>query len=257
MQLSIQIRSGSCNAQRAHPRPCTGADIIGSWGGSLDAHGLRAAPLKNCPCNSSDLLFWHRLFLITSSGISFSSRHSEGKGTLVLQMLSSCSIYACCLFSTLCFLFLFASVYLYIPLFATSALCKIKRYKQPGMQIIRSKSNIISISLVAWTLIKYAKRGSPTQGWCLTLGAVECYVLDDSKSVGLKWRAHQNQVRVAAQSIFRAFSHFILNSDLICLPLETRLRWVLHAFCQVWCVANEVKSPHWTKQLWRHWRPWR
>lgn len=154
----------------------------------------------------------------------------------------------------------FSSLHLFTytsVLFATFALCKIKRYKQPGMQIIRSKSNIISISLVAWTLIKYAKRCSPTQGWCLTLGAVECCVLDYSKSVGLKWRAHQNQVRMAAPSFFRAFSHFILNSDLICLPLETRLRWVLHAFYQVWCVANEVKSPHWTKQLWRHWRPWR
>lgn len=105
--------------------------------------------------------------------------------------------------------------FMYLSLFATFALCKIKRYKQPRMQIIRSKSNIIRVSLMAWTLIRYAKRGSLTQGWCLTLGAVECCVLDDSKSVALKWRAHQNQVRVAALYIFRAYSHFILNSDVM------------------------------------------
>lgn len=56
MQLSIQICSGSCNAQRAHPRPCMEADIIGCGGGSLGARGFRAAPLNSFLCNSSDLL---------------------------------------------------------------------------------------------------------------------------------------------------------------------------------------------------------
>lgn len=72
------------NAHCAHPHSCAGADIIGSSGGSLDTHGLRAAPLKNFPCNSSDLLSQHWLFFITSSGISFSFCHSGGKRPLVL-----------------------------------------------------------------------------------------------------------------------------------------------------------------------------
>lgn len=154
MQLSIHICSDSCNAQRVHPRPSMEADIIGCCGGSLDARGFRAAPLNNFHCNSSDLLLWHRLFLIIWSGISFSFCHSEGP--LVLLSLS-CSIYACCLFSSSLHLFTF----IHPCLFATLALCKItesRPYKQPHMQIIHSKRNIINVKLLTWTLVNRQTR---------------------------------------------------------------------------------------------------
>lgn len=146
MQLSIQIYSGSCNAQRALPRPCTGADTIGSWGGSLDAHSLRAAPLKNYPCNSSDLLFWHRLFLITSSGISFSSRRSEGKGPRIADAIILLYLRLLFILIIMFSLPLCICLPIYPCLFATFTLCKFKHYKQPSMQIIHSKSNKMSRS---------------------------------------------------------------------------------------------------------------
>lgn len=222
MQLSIQICSSSCNAQRALPRPCTEGDVTGCWGGSLDARGFRASPLNNFLCNSSDLLLWHRLFLIISGGISFSFCHWEGP----LALLSlSCSVYACCLFWPSCFLFLFASVYL-----STSV-----SFCHFGSVILQSANPTCRLS-------------TPNVGggcWMFCFRWL-CW---PEMGIKTKW---DWQLR-----IFRAFSHFIHKSDLMCLPLKIRLREVLHALCRVWCVANEVKSPHWTQQLWRHWSPQR
>lgn len=115
-------------------------------------------------------------FLLPRVGFHLVSVIQMGKGPLCCRCfylylaLFAFAVYSVCnAFSSSLHLFTFV----YPCLFATFALWKIKSYKQPCMQIIRSESNIINVTLVAWTLINYATWCSPTQGCCLTLGLLD------------------------------------------------------------------------------------
>lgn len=178
MQLSIQI----CIGLRKRAL-CASVFVHRSWYYWLlrwkpRCTKLWAALLKNFPSNSSDLLFRHWLFfkiyLLPPVVFHLVSVIQMEKGPLccrccifILLLLRFAVYFLCNVFSSSLHLFTFVKLHL----LATFSLYKIKSYKQPCIQIIRSKYNIINVKLVAWTLIKYATRCSPTQGWCLTLGA--------------------------------------------------------------------------------------
>lgn len=203
----------------AHLHLCAGADGIGSWGGSLDLQGFKAAPLKNFPWNSSDLLFQHWLFLLPWVVFHLVSVTRMGKGPLCwrcfiffLLYLRFAVYFLRHVFSSSLHLFTF--VY---PLSAALALCKMKSYKQPCMQILRSKSIIINVTLEAWTLINYATRCSPTQAWCLNLGAFECWLLINLLArsgvcIKTKWAW-----KLYFREVFGLKPSFFGKSDLTCL----------------------------------------